>query len=452
MFNKRVYYKLFSFLLFLQVGMLLVYFSINVKTVGEMGSGLVLVGIYFLISIGVFTYLLRSNRLYVKFDVFILFLLIAWLIFRITVDKQDTSYLKDQIIGTAGGVLFFLTLGWTMSISLSELLKFVERNPKLVRRILLILITMMGFFYIDIFLSLKMRLRDDVFLLSDVNGAYQRPGNFSTIIFIILTSLVFTYNSVCYFYNASAFKRLLVNSIYITIAIIAMLNAQMMGSNNSFLMVGGIAFISLVMQGVIYSSKSKVIYGAGSNIRSLLFNRYFMKKTLFMCIFTFLILSVLSIILISFSDFDFSKTRFSGYGSGNNDSILSRLDIIKNNFLVQFSDSPLFGNYNVDVETTGNGTYPHSALLFSLTHTGVIGFSLAVIFFYRSFRGILIADKKLYSDRISIIEKPISILYFCIIIYVFLIANLATVLLWAVLWFSIGFLTFLIRFKNNESS
>ena len=122
--------------------------------------------------------------------------------------------------------------------------------------------------------------------------------------------------------------------------------------------------------------------------------------------------------------------------------------LISDNFLVQFSDSPVFGNYNIDVETTGEGSYVHSFLLFSLTHLGFIGFLLLVVFFVLMFCSFNSRASNLFARNTLPIEMPIRLFSVNILICIFLIANLAVTFSWAVIWFSIGLLGSLVVFKK----
>ena len=68
--------------------------------------------------------------------------------------------------------------------------------------------------------------------------------------------------------------------------------------------------------------------------------------------------------------------------------IKSRL-IILESFLKQFSINPFLGNWNAEIISgTGKGYYVHSILLSSLTHIGIIGFSLLSLILFRSFKKI----------------------------------------------------------------
>ncbi|WP_166421190.1 hypothetical protein [Pseudoalteromonas sp. Z1A8] len=445
--NFKINDKLFFIFLFFQIFSLLYYFSVNIKNIGE-GAILnqVLIG-YFLCSSLIFIYILIKSRLFFNFNSFCLFVFLIWLTFKIVFDRQDLVYLKEHLLGTGGGIFFFLALGFSLSFSFAELLRRASSKPKFVVSFLLFLFILIIAAYVDIFSALISRKIEDRFIISGLNNMYQRPGDFSTVLFIIFTSITFIINLICFYIFNFRAVRLVVNYIYLFMALMVAFIAQIMGSNNSFVMVAGISFIFYLVKGFLCTQQLKESFTKDNNIPfHFLIIRKFFKS---LAKFTFFSVIFVSLV-IALSGFDYTKSRF--FSSNNKSSIESRVEIVRNNFLIQLSDSPLIGNYNVDVETTGEGTYTHSVLLFALTHTGIIGFILIFTLLFGVLKGLIKKDTKLYINQVFILERPLCIFYFFILLYVILIANLATALLWSVLWFSIGFLTFTIRFKNSEDS
>ena len=139
----------------------------------------------------------------------------------------------------------------------------------------------------------------------------------------------------------------------------------------------------------------------------------------------------------SYLGIDLTMTRLGGFGSGEVSSVSSRLALL-DNFALQFSYSPLFGNMNVDCLTTGCGSYVHSLLATLLTHTGLLGFFLFAFY-------ILIAYKERFklftvanNQQIILISNIANLTAIMMVTAILLIAIVATSMHWAVLWFALG--------------
>jgi hypothetical protein len=149
---------------------------------------------------------------------------------------------------------------------------------------------------------------------------------------------------------------------------------------------------------------------------------------------------VLSVILIAwFLNSDFSEalvfqTRFGGvFNAGDYyfNSLENRLGLLPT-FYDQFAISPWFGNYSAELLSgAGVGNYLHSLPLSFLTHTGVLGMTLAAI-----------------AILLSFLEHPIerrrplvwSILP-VVLLFVLALGTLFTFMTWSVFWFVLGALS-----------
>ena len=276
-------------------------------------------------------------------------------------------------------------------------------------------------------------------------ASYQRPGNFLTIVFLLYSVLFFIVMLVKEYNKLKTPFSFAMPLIYLASTCVAAFSAQMIGSNNSFLMISSIGVITLVS----YSVKSVSLRYPGSRrqvtdrvlsysvIRSLFFRGAIVVGGIFLFL----------VVIVNWADFDIKQMRFFGFGDSENDSVSSRLSIFKGNFILHYSDSPLWGNYNIDVESTGAGTYVHSALGYSLTHTGVVGFIVLLTMIVLVIRD-LVSSSVIFDGSLSFQLKSVRMLFLFLFLVVFVVASLATVMTWSVLWFSLGFLTLMVYFKK----
>ena len=98
----------------------------------------------------------------------------------------------------------------------------------------------------------------------------------------------------------------------------------------------------------------------------------------------------------------------------------SRVELLTN-FIIHFSNSPLFGNIIVDRLTTGEGTYIHSFMGTIFTHLGLLGASIFIIYLYLSIKELC------RIEILSFEDNAIKIYY--ILIFIFIIACIGVFLL-----------------------
>jgi multisubunit Na+/H+ antiporter MnhC subunit len=121
-------------------------------------------------------------------------MLIVWFIFRIIYDTGDTYFLKQVTIASTGGILLFYTMGFFSSF----VLEIFQPNNKLYHKkyisplfIALIIQFIIIFSLFFMFYNFIKRLRSDIFYITDVQGMYQRTGNYLSIIFILYSTIFY---------------------------------------------------------------------------------------------------------------------------------------------------------------------------------------------------------------------------------------------------------------------
>jgi hypothetical protein len=295
-------------------------------------------------------------------------------------------------------------------------------------------------------MTLAENVREDLFLISDLNGMYQRPGAFLTISFFIYS---FT-TAFFLFVNKYTKKGKLVNfmsfvlfGLYCLLTIGGMILSQMIGSNNTLVNLGGLLFATTIFYIFINFTKSEnLLSQIKLNIKKIFLSK--LTSKLFGSIFVSLfIVFVLLVGLINFFDIDLDRFRIFGFGSGDMSSISSRLALL-NNFFIQFDYNPIFGNMDVDRLTTGEGSYTHSFILSLLSHLGIIGFILFFIYLFVAIK------EKLNNHNNLFVNNLLSLYSLVVFAGIFAIASFGTFITWIPLWFLLGLIFPPIVFKNRK--
>ena len=158
------------------------------------------------------------------------------------------------------------------------------------------------------------------------------------------------------------------------------------------------------------------------------------KRNILYVVLTLCVLFVAVLSLINSFGLELDSFRVLGFGSGESSSINSRIDIFKNNFLIQLNYNPLFGNTMVDTLTTGEGSYVHS-LLSLLTHLGIVGFLIftsLVFFIYKELGSSENHTDVLYGNR------KFALYRFLMLSLILFFALISSSYIWMPIWFSIG--------------
>ncbi|WP_131796929.1 hypothetical protein [Acinetobacter pragensis] len=277
----------------------------------------------------------------------------------------------------------------------NKFLNFFSRNY-------FFLIFYLIFIDLSLFLILSNALsnvRFDIFLISDLEEGYQRAGDFLVILYFISTIIVFFILEK----NQKISINIFIILLYLLMLILVGSIAQIIGSNKG-----------LVIPILIFCCTFYVFFKdlKGSN-------RAIIKLFFLFFIFLFFIFAFLNL--------DVSSLRILGYGSGESSSFQSRYEIFVRNFYIHFIHSPYIGDLNVDTLLTGQGTYVHSFLFFSLTHFGLLGFTIIFIYIFSCYRSILGENKNLKLNKI-------------IFLLIFVFSIFSTAVFWPVIWFVIGVL------------
>jgi len=430
----------------LQLTALLSYLIANIVNVGEMGTALPVLVTYIGLSVLVLVLLWIQKKIYIRSHFFIFLLLIIWIAFRIVVDLSDIEYLKKITMATTGGMLLFYMMGCFLSITYHDIVMCTNRAK--LAKIVLILFFCLLIWMLNSFLQ---RLHPRLFYLMDVDGAYQRSGNFLSISFVSISFFYFLFSSKWAGLKSNLLNISFWSVIYTTSALIALVSSQLFGSNSATGVILGVYLITFVMALLV---PRKILWKNYVNKKlALPWSKLLTKRLAFMAIFGALIFSGLLVSIVVVTGFDIYSIRLLGFGSDSNSLLMSRIEILINHGLTQLGYAPFFGNINVAYLTTGDsGRYLHSFFPYVMSNLGLVGLGIVLALFVSIFIQLYRESKKKGDGEILCYQYNMVAIY-SIFVVVFLIffANLTTSVSWVVLWFSIGFASKPLSFRRHSS-
>lgn len=446
---------LYLALSFLALILLDFYLKTNISGIGEQGINLPVLALFVVLAGVLFLWrATMAKSIVIRRSTWLLLLFLAYFIFRIGIDIGEMDRLKAYTLATSGGVILFYILGTLVAVIIGQHPKNAVQAKNYFKYFTLFFIGYLVISYgllLSVFFELGARLRTDILLLEDAGGAYQRPGNFLVIGYLMLITLYAQFISLKQTQNSLLWVRLsslAAFGVFIIYTLTALLIAQMIGSNNATVLIAGLGLIVIAILMLLWLKSVRNYL----SVKPLTFTRLtFGKVTSRLAVFGVLALVLLIGVILSVSNYlgiDLTMTRLGGFGSGEVSSVSSRLALL-DNFAIQFAHSPFFGNMNVDCLTTGCGSYVHSLLATLLTHTGFIGFFLftfyLVLAYKERFKLILTS-----SSNFTLKSNIVNLYAILFVSAILVIGVLATSLTWATLWFSLGLLMTGIGFKGND--
>lgn len=435
-------------LFFMMISSLLLYLFTNIKLIGESSPALAVLG--FSVVIGIFMILLEivsKKSIYIKKSFLFLILFFAYFVVNVTLNRPND--LKALVLATTGGIILFYILGSLVSTNLLYIKeKILNSNPflNIFNSFYTVLSIVFLLLFLDTFMTLAENIREDLFLISDLNGMYQRAGAFLTISFFIYSFITAFFLFVNKYAKKSKFMVLMtfvLFGLYCLLTICGMLLSQMIGSNNTLVNLGGLLFATTIFYIFINFTKAEnLLSHIKLNVKKIFFSK--LSSKLFGSIFISLfIVFVLLVGLINFFDIDLDQFRIFGFGSGDVSSVSSRL-ALWDNFLIHFDYNPIFGNMAVDALTTGEGTYVHSFIATLLTHLGIVGFIFFFIYLFVAIKEKLKSSNNLYVNNLFALYSLI------VFAGIFTIASFGTFITYTPIWFLFGLIFPPIVFKNKK--
>lgn len=437
---------IYQFLYTLCILLLLIYLALNVTEPGDGGAALpLLVGFVSITCILILVQILQSF-LHTRIHwVFIIFLgLIGWLSLRITLDLHDTYQLKQVVVGTTGGVFLFFLLGNLSKRGLDSITTYWRSYVG--AKLIVILFFILSYLIHSELSQRSMRL--DVFLIEDIDGNYQRAGNFIIIMFLMVSYLVIKIMS--YHNIKKHFEWLLWLSVYTIGFIFFLISSQRLGSNGAAFNLVVVYFLTIVVSILALNSRLRQDFLQSKPL--LLLSRRWLKLFFLVTICSCAILVIAGATLIYVSGFDIYTTRAFGFGDGGNSSIESRFKILMDTGLAQIGYSPLFGNVDVARLTTGDaGETLHNFFPNIFAELGVIGLAIVVSLFYMVFKEILKGIHNTNFTSSGFQKSIIHIWLFYIFLFLIFYANIAVGKSWIVMWFFVGLSVNVFVFNKKTS-
>lgn len=422
-----------------------IYFKLNMRNIGLGGNGLEYLFLFILISFFILIRnIIKYQKLLILRSTIYLFLFLFYLIIRLILDFSSLEILQAYTIGTSGGVIIFYLIGALVSVIINQIKNNYLEKKEYYRKytqIFIIYLILTSTSLISIFMDLFLNLRDDIFLIKDLRGAYQRPAAFLTISYLIIATIYIKHISI-----SQSGNNIFIFILFLLYSIFSIIIAQMIGSNNATFLISLIFLIIIMILAMCLSKVFKNYLSLKTlSIRRISAGKFFW---IFIPSFISITLFLIGLLLtwINYYFIDLTTTRFGGFGTGEEQSLAPRLELIRDYFIIHFEFAPFFGNMNVDCLTTGCGTYVHSVLLKTLTHTGLLGFVLLLLYFQCAIKELFKSSRSI--NQHSLFEFNIVILgSFFIFLAVFLIGNIGTSFVWPVLWFSMGLYFSCIKLK-----
>jgi hypothetical protein len=413
---------------------LLVYLFENISNVGSAGTALPLLATFFVCSVLVSFWLFLKRTFYVRIHLILFFLFIAWIALRVVIDLNDLERLKAITVATTGGIVLFYLAGAFVGLVFHQAF---AQSRKIIFFIGL-LVAYLGLL-ITLHMHLGERLREDIFLIDDLDGAYQRPGNFLSISFTVISFMVFSFALRRIAGEMSRLMYAFILLLYTAQMFLALVASQLFGSNSATLVVFGMFFITVTMILVI---NNKTLYSryAHNKLRHLWSKRVFKRLAQFVGVSIALVVLLCSVV-IWVTGFDLMSIRFFGFGSGSNSSLISRIEILMNTGLDQLAYAPIFGNMNVAYYTTGSsGRTLHTFLPYVMANLGIVGFFMVLALFGFVIRQLMreVAARNTGNFFNDFFLANLALYSICIFMFLFLFANIATGVTWSVLWFTLG--------------
>ncbi|MBQ3643160.1 MAG: hypothetical protein II961_01055 [Candidatus Riflebacteria bacterium] len=304
----------------------------------------------------------------------------------------------------------------------------------------------LGFFYIlcnsllnlHVFVKLLPRRRP-VFFLIDNFGFYQRPGNF-----IIINTFLIAY---CYFnIQSNNKKNYLLDFFYFSYFIITILLIQFVGSNNGFLGVFGILFLSIVYKYFLLNENKNEQKAFVSEDKPKIINKCILSCFKKLGLISVCLFVILFLFFTAFRSL-MPPIRILHYNLNEEYNPLDdRLTMLRENFSPQLSVNPIMGNMDADNIISGKGTYVHSFILSMMTHIGIVGL---ILFFLYFFSAVFEYYKSLHYSK-NYKSFYLKLFVFLITIFIFLMANIASFFSWNPIWFVLGFSFPAIYYQKNR--
>ncbi len=429
-------------LVFFQLATLLVYLKYNIVSIGSGGVALPVLALFVATSVVLFLALWMKDRLYVRPHLFLFLGLMAWVAFRVVYDLGDLDRLKALTIATTGGMLLFYLMGAALRVGYQQLVQDERGRWPITLALSLVVLLLVW-----ILLEFSGRLHTRYFLLTGIDGGYQRAGNFLALTFLVFSFLFILGTLKTQSLSSRLKSEVLWVTVYVAVAITMLGTAQLMGSKSATAVIAGVTVITLAL--AVFAPRKKAFLSYVRGRLALPLSKRFLRSMALSALVGLAAVALAVAALITVTGFELERLRVLGFGAGRITSLASRLDIMMEHGAAQLSYAPVLGNMNVAYLTTGNaGQTLHSFFPYVMANLGVVGLAFVLLLFLTVFLQLYRESKARPSDGVHAYRSNMIAIYsFLIILYLLVFANLATGVSWVVLWFALGFISQPVSFK-----
>lgn len=383
------------------------------------------------------------RKIYFSKVSFLLMLFIFYVLFRSLIDFVGIGEFVSYSISPGGGILIYVLIG---ALLIAQQKLFLDiANVSVYAKLVLTTLIFFLILYILALLQIIDNLSQSIFLLDILQGSYQGPGKALIIFIIYIQFLILELN----FRKKSAPMSGL---IFFVIAIISMFLSQAFGSNTAFVVIFFLLCNFYLF--LFLKNRTKIGYLLSLPLHQRVgfsfFSRSFQSIMYGQVFWVIITIVVLASVLFLFFYEQISLFRIFSFGDFTRyDSITSRYELLAN-FIPQAEYRLIFGHLDSDSLTTGEGTYPHSFVLSLISHTGIMGLFIFLLFLLMFLKTIF---KSTEDSSFDIKTKKLkSYFAFSTFSILFLYANAATFFAWVPIWFFFGCTINMYNFNTHEKS
>lgn len=412
--------KLAEHCIILQIATFFLYLLLNIYQIG-FGPASPMILVFSLTIFVIFVVLNLTNiNFTIGIPLIITIFYILWIFCKLIIDKAGLGMIRSIFIGTSGGILLFFIIGIQVSICINYFT--MQLNGK---KVLSQVFNASAIATCLLFFLMLGRVREDLFLLENINGEYQRIGNFLTMFFMILSKIwIITL-------NMSSEKKLLIckayvlNSTYFCVFILSLVLSQLIQSNSATALILGIGTCTLFLNYLNFESSSK--YSS--------FAKFFVSRLVYFVFIVFSSTVIIILLLTTFFGINIFDINLFNFGNGGIPSLDSRLKLLSEHGLESTAYAPWFGAYNISEIMTGkDGNHPHSLLLSVMAKLGVFGLVLFLSSFFVTLSQ-TVQVRKRYDQKLHFVSRFYGL---GVLLFVFALGCVTVDLSWSVYWFALG--------------
>jgi hypothetical protein len=405
------------------------YLFYNISLIGTKGAASLLL-IITILSFSIFWLPLRNIVKYrVRAPALVLIIFLSWIVIRLTLDIADLSVISALLLGSSGGIILFYIIGVIFSIYYQYL---YQRGPGNSYNY----INYFGFIIAlaTLFIILGSRIRGDIFLLTEISGDYQRPGNFLSIYFIIFSYLFALIHTTLIAKKGSAIWIGINIATYVITFVASILLSQLIQSNSATAVILGIGLITIIL-----STLKALPHCNTINNYPHFKSKYLYKHVVKIIVVSVVLISILLIFLSNYTNFSIFDLNLFSFGDMKISSLSSRQALYQKYGTAQMAHAPFWGDYNVSRIVVGTaGHYIHSLFPNVISKLGIIGLMLVIalllISIIENSRSKFSSQQPMHTIQTTILR--LLNIYF--LLYIYFVANLTADLSWSILWFTTG--------------